>query len=113
MGLPATRSDHLHTRASYFEGLTLGLVVQETVDLGSGTVEGADGETVISRVEDQVLAHDGQTDKTEISTGNRAHRSADIDAGETGTNVSDSVLLSMTLWTHEGNLGKTERLVPF
>lgn len=68
--------------------LTLGLIVEETVNLGGGTVVGADGETVISSVEDQVLAHDGQTDETEIGTGKRTRRSADIDAGETGAEVS-------------------------
>lgn len=104
MGLPVANQTPAHQKGLYFEGLTLGLVVQETVNLGGGTVEGADGETVISSVEDQVLAHDGQTDKTEISTGNRVHRSADIDAGETGTIVSESVLLLMTVRTYVESL---------
>lgn len=47
--------------------LALGLVVQEAVNLGDGTVEGDDGEAVVGGVEDQVLAHDGQTDETEVS----------------------------------------------
>lgn len=38
------------------ERLTLGLVFQKVVDLGSGTVVGADDKTVIVHVEDQVLA---------------------------------------------------------
>lgn len=75
--------------------LTLGLVVQEAVNLGGGAVEGADSETVIGNVEDQVLAHDGQTNEAEISTGNRMRRSTDIDAGETGAIVSDQILLSI------------------
>lgn len=50
---------------------------------------------MISSVENQVLAHDGQTDEAEISTGNGVHRSADINAGETGTIVSDRVLMSI------------------
>jgi 20S proteasome alpha/beta subunit len=75
--------------------LTLGLVGQEAVNLGGGTVVGADGETVISNVEDQVLAHNGQTDEAEISTGRRVRRSADINAGETGTIVSDRVQVSI------------------
>lgn len=36
-------------------GLALGLVVEEAVDLGDGSVEGTDGETVVGHVEDQVL----------------------------------------------------------
>ena len=68
--------------------LTLGLIVQETVHLGGGTVVGADGETVVGSVQDQVLTHDGQTDQTEVSTRQRTRRSADIDAGQTGASVS-------------------------
>lgn len=74
--------------------LTLGLVGQEAVNLGGCAVVGADRETVVSSVKDQVLAHDGQTDEAEISTRSRVRRSADINAGETGTIVSDRVPLS-------------------
>lgn len=35
--------------------LALGLVGKEVVDLGNGTVEGADGEAMVGHVEDQVL----------------------------------------------------------
>lgn len=72
--------------------LTLSLVLQEAVDLGGGTVVGADGEAVVSSVKDQVLTHNGQTDETEISTRQRTRRSADIDAGEAGAEVSRQVL---------------------
>ena len=41
-----------------FEVLTLGLVGEEVVNLGGSTVVGADGETVVSDVHDQVLTHD-------------------------------------------------------
>ena len=68
--------------------LTLGFIVEETVNLGGSTVVGANGETVVSGVENQVLTHDGQTDQTKISTGQRTRRSADIDAGEAGAEVS-------------------------
>jgi hypothetical protein len=44
---------------------------------------------VVGSIEDQVLAHDGQTDEAEIRTGYWVRRSADIDAGETGASVSD------------------------
>jgi hypothetical protein len=37
-------------------GLALGLVLEEVVDLGEGSVVGADGETVISHVQDEVLS---------------------------------------------------------
>jgi len=50
------------------DGLALGLVLEEGIDLGDGTVEGNDSEAVVGGVEDQVLAHDGQTDKTEVTT---------------------------------------------
>ena len=76
--------------------LTLGLVLQEAVNLGGGTVVSANGESVISDVQDQVLAHNGQTNEAEISTGSKVRRSADIDAGETGAIVSDQCLLSTT-----------------
>lgn len=75
---------------------TLGLVLQETVNLGGCAVVSANGESVISNVEDQVLAHNGQTDEAEISTRSKVRRSADIDAGETGAIVSDQCLLSTT-----------------
>lgn len=49
------------------DGLALGLVGQEVVDLGGGSVETTDGEAVVGDVQDQVLTHDGQTNQTEIS----------------------------------------------
>ena len=67
---------------------TFSLILQETVNLGNGTIEGNDGEFVVSDVHDQVLAHDGQTDEAEVTTGNCPRRSADIDAGETSATVS-------------------------
>lgn len=36
-------------------GLALSLVLEEAVDLGDGSVEGSDGETVVSHVQDNVL----------------------------------------------------------
>lgn len=48
--------------------LALGLVLKEAVDLGDGAVEGNDGEAVVGGVEDEVLAHDGKADETEVST---------------------------------------------
>lgn len=49
-------------------GLALGLVLKELVDLGNGAVEGNDGVAVVGGVEDEVLAHDGKADETEVST---------------------------------------------
>lgn len=49
--------------------LTLGLICEEVVNLGDGSVEGDNIETVISSIEDQVLAHDGQANEAEISSG--------------------------------------------
>lgn len=48
-------------------GLALGLVLQEAVDLGDSSVESHDSEAVVSHVEDQVLTHDGQANEAEIS----------------------------------------------
>jgi hypothetical protein len=47
---------------------------------------------MVGSVQDQVLAHDSQTDEAKISTGFRLRRSADIDAGETRTMVSINLL---------------------
>jgi len=47
---------------------TLGLVLQEAVDLGHGTVECHDSEAVVRSVQDQVLAHDSQADEAEVTT---------------------------------------------
>lgn len=66
---------------------TLGLILEEAVDLGDGTVEGNNGEAVIRSVENQVLAHDSQADEAEITT-RFSVRSADIDAGQARTEVS-------------------------
>jgi hypothetical protein len=48
------------------DGLALGLILEKAVDLGDGSVEGDDCEAVISHVQDQILAHDGQADETEV-----------------------------------------------
>lgn len=66
---------------------TLGLVLEEAVDLGDGTVEGNDGVSMVGGVEDEVLAHDRKADETEITTRFGVRR-ADIDAGEARTKVS-------------------------
>jgi len=47
---------------------------------------------MVSSVQDQVLAHDGQANEAKISTGFRLRRSTDIDAGETRTTVSVTFL---------------------
>lgn len=69
-------------------GPTLGLIGEESVNLGDGTVEGHDSEAVVSNVENQVLAHDGQTDETEVSTGFRLRRKTGSNAGQARTVVS-------------------------
>ena len=67
--------------------LTLGLVLDEVVDLADGAVEGNNGESVIGSVEDQVLSHNSQADEAEIAAGN-TRILADIDAGKTCAKVS-------------------------
>lgn len=66
---------------------TLGLILEEAVDLGNRSVEGNDGETVIGSVEDQILAHDRKANETEITTGFGLRRT-DPEAGQSRTNVS-------------------------
>ena len=48
---------------------TLSLVGKEVVHLRNGTVESDDIKAVISSVQDQVLAHDGQANKAKVSSG--------------------------------------------
>ena len=49
--------DKLLHGVSSNDGLALGLVVKEAVDLGDGTVVGNNGEAMVGSVENQVLAH--------------------------------------------------------
>ena len=67
---------------------TFSLIVQESIDLCHGTVEGHYSELMVGNVHDQVLTHDGQTDKTEVTTGSDPRGSADTDAGKTCAGVS-------------------------
>jgi hypothetical protein len=78
------------------------------VNLGDGTVEGHDVETVIGGVEDQVLAHDGQANKAEITSGDIVSflrregevcercGAADVNAGKT-----PAVDVTRQLWSGE------------
>ena len=67
---------------------TFSLILEESIDLCHGTIEGHDSELVVCNVHDQVLTHDGQTDKTKVTTGSDPRGSADIDAGKTCARVS-------------------------
>lgn len=69
-------------------GRTFGLILQKPVHLLHRTIEGNNGEAMIGGIHDQILAHNGQTNKAKITTWNSARMSADIDAGETGATVS-------------------------
>lgn len=46
----------------------LSLVRKEVVNLGDGSVVGTDLEALVVHVKDQVLTHDGQTNKTNVGT---------------------------------------------
>lgn len=50
---------------------------------------------MVGNIKDQILAHDGQTDETEVATGDNPRRSTDIDAGQTGAIVSPGVLSTL------------------
>ena len=71
---------------------TLGLVIEEAVNLGDGSVEDNDREAMVSSVQDQVLAHNSEANEAKISTGFGLRKSADIDAGETRSVVSGNLL---------------------
>ena len=45
----------------------LRLVGEKMIHLRRGAVVGHDGEAVVVHVEDQILAHDGQTDQCDVS----------------------------------------------
>lgn len=68
MDLPAICVNHCPCSFDV-EVPTFSFILKEAVDLRDGSVEGNDVVTVISSVQDQVLAHHGQTDETKITTG--------------------------------------------
>lgn len=68
--------------------LTLGLIVEESVDLGDGSVEANDSETVVSSIQDQVLTHDSKANETEVTTRFDVRREAGSNASQTRTKVS-------------------------
>ena len=67
---------------------TFRFILEKTVNLCNGSIEGTDYEFVIGNVHNQVLTHDGQADEAEVSTGMFPRWSADVDAGKTGATVS-------------------------
>ena len=69
-------------------GLASCFIFQEPINLGDCSVEGTDSEFMIRDVHDQVLAHNGQTDKAEVSTEDEARLSAGNDASMTSATVS-------------------------
>merc|ERR1719192_10019 len=51
----------------------LGLLLQEVIHLLRGPVVGADLEAVVIHVEDEVLAHDGQTNESDVTVSFSGH----------------------------------------
>ena len=43
---------------------------------------------MVTDIQYQVLAHDGEADEAEICTASHPRRSADVDAGKTGASIS-------------------------
>ena len=76
---------------------TLGLILEESVDLGNGSVEGHNSEAVVGSVQDQVLAHDGQTNETKITT-------RFIMRPETGSNASQTRSMSANYTVNDSHL---------
>ena len=66
---------------------------------------------MVRSVQDEVLAHDGQTNEAKISTGFRLRRSTDIDAGETRTTVSITFLSIPCAMKNLQGGGNTARFV--
>ena len=77
-GLPAltismTRRGFLSRRDHFLDGMgaddlgALGFLVEEVVHLGDGAVVGGHGEAVVVHVQNQVLAHYGQPNYSNIS----------------------------------------------
>jgi hypothetical protein len=64
--------------------LTLGLILEEAIDLGHGAVEGHDSEAVISSIEDEVLSHDSKANEAEVTAVNRLVLLSN-DCGSTGS----------------------------
>ena len=68
-----TRRGFLSRRDHFLDGVraddlgALGLVVEEVVHLGDGAVVGGHGEAVVVHVQNQVLAHNGQPDYSNVS----------------------------------------------
>ena len=60
-------ADHLLDGVRANDLGSLGFIGEEIVHLGDGAVEGDDGEAVVVHVENQVLAHDGQTNQCDVS----------------------------------------------
>ena len=68
---------------------TLCFICHKSIDLRHGTIKSHNVELfMVGNIEEEVLAHNGQTDEAEITTGSDPRRSADIDAGQTGATVS-------------------------
>ena len=99
-------------------GLALGLITEEAVDLGDGSVEGNDGEAVVSGVEDQVLTHDGQTDETKVSAGNALsavvscadHAARPVPDGLTGWNAEIDRRVTSRMMVGQVGESRDERL---
>lgn len=68
---------------------TFCFVFQEAVDFGDGSVKCNHFETVVGGVHDKILAHDGQANQAEVTTGVHMRRWADIDASQAHSRVSE------------------------
>ena len=62
-------ADHFLNRPGTDDVRALGFAIHEVVHLGDGSVVGNDREAVVVHVQDQVLAHHGQSDQCNIAFG--------------------------------------------
>jgi len=86
--LPWIRPTSACPKHRKFWGQTFRLIVQEVIDLGHRPIEGYYREAMVRSVQNQILAHDGQTNEAKVTTGICPRMSADMDAGKTGATVS-------------------------
>ena len=66
---PLQHRDHLLNRVGSQHFRALRLVREKIVHLGDGTIKGHHGVAVVIHVQNNVLAHDGQPDKGDITLG--------------------------------------------
>ena len=61
-------SDQFTKRVSTDDTFTFGLVVEKVVHFRSSSIKSTDDESVICHVQNKILAHNGQSNQTDVSS---------------------------------------------